>query len=85
MKTKSSTITVKKIISWSIVMFVVTGAYLISGIADVSGSRGITEKIFVFFLGSVIIVQVIPAILLFGAMINGVLCMLGKKMAQVKD
>ena len=68
-----------KVASWSIVGVVLAGTLLISGIADVSEGSGMMAKIFLFFLGAVIVVQVIPGVLLLGAMLKGIYSMFGKK------
>ena len=79
MKTKSEKTVAAKVASWSIVGVVVAGTLLISGIADVSEGSGMMAKIFLFFLGAVIVVQVIPGVLLFCAMLKGIYGMFGKK------
>lgn len=79
MKKETENSTARKIANWSIVGVVVAGTLLISGIADVSKGSGAMAKIFLFFLGAIIVVQVIPGLLLFGAMLKGVFGMFGKK------
>ena len=79
MKKESENSKAGKIASWSIVGLVVAGTLLISGIADVSEGSGVMAKIFLFFLGAVIVVQVIPGLMLFGAMLKGIYSMFGKK------
>lgn len=68
-----------KVTSWSIIAVVVAGTLLISGIADVSEGSGAMAKLFLFFLGAIIVVQVIPGVMLFGAMLKGIYSMFGKK------
>lgn len=68
-----------KVTSWSIIGLVLAGTLLISGIADISDEGGIMVKVFWFFLGAVIVVQVIPCLMLFGAMCKGVYSLFGKK------
>jgi len=68
-----------KVSSWSIIGLVLGGTLLISGIADVSEGSSMMAKIFLFFLGAVIVVQVIPGLMLFGAMLKGIYSMVGKK------
>lgn len=68
-----------KVTSWSIIGIVVAGTLLISGIADVSEGSSIMAKAFLFFLGAVIVVQVIPGLMLVSAMFKGVYSMFGKK------
>ena len=79
MKKESENPKVGKIASLSIVGLVVAGTLLISGVADVSEGTGVMAKVFLFFLGAVIVVQVIPGIMLFAAMLKGVYSMFGKK------
>ena len=68
-----------KVASWSIIGLVIAGTLLISGIADVSEGSGVMAKVFFFFLGAVIVVQVIPCLMLFGAMLKGIFGLFGKK------
>ena len=79
MKTESKKLVTGKMASWSIVGLVLAGTLLIAGIADVSEGSGVMAKIFIFFLGAVIVVQVIPGLMLFGAMLKGIYSMFGKK------
>jgi ABC-type Na+ efflux pump permease subunit len=79
MKTESENSKAGKIASWSIVGLVVAGTLLISGVADVSEGTGVMAKVFLFFLGAVIVVQVIPGLMLFSAMLKGIYSMFGKK------
>lgn len=50
---------------------VVVGAVFMTGANEAAGETGIMVKLFLLFLGVVIAVQVIPGMLLFGAMIKG--------------
>ncbi|QXE89335.1 hypothetical protein KP001_12805 [Geomonas subterranea] len=68
-----------KVTSWSIIGVVVAGTLLISGIADVSEGSGLMAKIFLLFIGAIIVVQVIPGIMLFSAMLKGLYGLFGKK------
>jgi hypothetical protein len=79
MKTKSESSSAGKVASWSIVAVVVAGTLLISGIADISAGSGMMAKVFLFFLGAVIVVQVIPGLMLLGAMLKGIYGMFGRK------
>jgi hypothetical protein len=79
MKTDPEKSLAGKVSSWSIIGLVLGGTLLISGIADVSEGSGIMAKIFLFFLGAVIVVQVIPGLMLLGAMLKGIYGMFGKK------
>lgn len=79
MEKESKSSAAGKVASWSIVAVVLAGTLLISGIADVSEESGVMAKIFLFFLGAVIVVQVIPGLMLFGAMLKGLYSMISKK------
>ncbi|MBU5635635.1 hypothetical protein KOM00_02700 [Geomonas sp. Red69] len=68
-----------KVTSWSIIGVVLAGTLLISGIADVSEGSGLMAKIFLLFIGAIIVVQVIPGIMLFSAMLKGIYGLFGKK------
>jgi ABC-type Na+ efflux pump permease subunit len=74
-----------KVVSWTIVGLVLLGTLLISGIADVSEGSGMMAKFFIFFLGAIIVVQVIPGVMLFGAMLKGIYSMFGKKSKAVVE
>jgi hypothetical protein len=45
----------------------------------VSEGSGMMAKFFIFFLGAIIVVQVIPGVMLFGAMLKGIYSMFDKK------
>ena len=71
METESKKWSTKKIASWSIVAAALAGALVLTGVADLSG-YGIASKLFVFFLGAVIVMQIVPAVMLMLAMFKGV-------------
>jgi ABC-type Na+ efflux pump permease subunit len=79
MKSETEKSLVGKITSWSIVGLVVAGTLLISGVADLSEGSGMMAKVFLLFLGAVIVVQVIPGLMLLGAMMKGIYSLFGKK------
>jgi ABC-type Na+ efflux pump permease subunit len=85
MKKESESSKSGKIASWSIVGLVVAGTLLISGVADVSQGTGTMAKLFLFFLGAVIVVQVIPGMMLFAAMLKGIYSMVGKKTKALEE
>ena len=68
-----------KIVSLSIIALVLVGAAAIMGVSDVSAKSSIMSKAFVFFVSAVIVVQVVPGIMLLGAMLKAVCGMAGKK------
>jgi hypothetical protein len=79
MKTTSGKAAAGKLASWAIVAVVVAGALAVSGVADVSGSAGPMGKVFILFIGAVIALQVIPGLMLLGAMFKGIYSMFSKK------
>jgi membrane protein YdbS with pleckstrin-like domain len=85
MKTQSTKSSKGKIASWAIAALVLVGAAAILAVADFGEKSTIMSKAFVFFISAVIVVQVVPGIMLFGAMLKGVASMAGKKVeATVK-
>jgi hypothetical protein len=81
MKTETKKSSAGKIASLSIVAVVVAGAFAISGVADVSEGTGSMGKMFILFLGAVIVLQVVPCLMLVAAMVKGVYSMVSKKVA----
>jgi hypothetical protein len=71
-----------KIASWFIVAVVIAGALAISGVADVSEAGGSSAKLFILFIGAIIVLQVVPGLMLLGAMFKGVYSMITKKVAE---
>ena len=67
-----------KIATCSIIGVILAGTALILGVADLAG-QSILSKVFFFFLGAVIVVQVIPGLMLFAAMLKGVYSLFSKK------
>jgi uncharacterized membrane protein YuzA (DUF378 family) len=76
--------TAGKVAGWSLAVLVLVGAAAISGIADLSGKTGAMSKLFVFFLSAIIVIQVIPALMLLGAMLKGVVGIFIKKTDESK-
>ncbi|GFO68161.1 hypothetical protein GMLC_17400 [Geomonas limicola] len=81
MKAKSSK-AAGKIASWFIVAVVVAGALAISGVAEVSEAGGSGARLFILFIGAVIVLQVVPGLMLLGAMFKGIYGMVFKKSAN---
>ena len=79
MKKESLKLVAGKVASWSVVVLVLVGSVAISGIADVSGKNGVLSRIFIFFLSAILIIQVVPALMLLGAMLKGVASMVSKR------
>jgi hypothetical protein len=78
MKTNAEKTVAAKIASWSIIGLVAVGTMLISGIADVSPGSSVMARVFFFFLSAIIVVQVIPGLMLLGAMLKAIVSLLGK-------
>jgi len=81
MKTASKKSLTAKLVSLAIVAIVVTGALAISGVADVAEGSGVMAKMFILFLGAVIVLQVVPGIMLMVAMFKGAYSLVAKKVA----
>ena len=83
MKTESKKPAMGKIVSWAIAALVLVGAAAILAVADVSAKSTFMSKAFIFFISAVIIVQVVPGIMLLGAMMKGVYSLGSKKVEAV--
>jgi hypothetical protein len=83
MKTPSRKSLAGKVASLSIVGLVLVGTLLISGIADLSPGSSMMTRVFFFFLGAVIVVQVIPGLMLFGAMLKAIMSLFAKTVKAV--
>lgn len=81
MKTESKHAESGKVASWSIIGLVVAGTLLIAGVADVSEGSSFMAKAFLFFIGAVIVVQVIPGLMLVSAMFKGIASLFKKEKA----
>lgn len=69
-----------KVLNVLIVALVLTGTALVAGIGDVSQGSSIMVRLFLGFLGAIIAIQIIPCLILFGAMVKGVFDLVrGKK------
>ncbi|GFO55804.1 hypothetical protein GMSM_28110 [Geomonas sp. Red276] len=65
--------------NWWIVGLMIAGALLFWKISDLPARMSIMSKLFISFLGAIIVVQIIPAMLLFGAMLKGIFGIFLKK------
>lgn len=72
-----------KIVSGVIVALVLVGTLFVSSIADVSRGDGILADLFIGFVGAIIAIQLIPGLVLFGAMVKGV-CSLFRKEKELQ-
>jgi hypothetical protein len=71
MKAQSNKSMAGKVASFAIIALVLVGAMAISGIAAVPGSSSLLSKCFIFFIGAVIVVQIVPCVMLLSAMVKG--------------
>ncbi|KAF0219611.1 MAG: hypothetical protein FD174_1866 [Geobacteraceae bacterium] len=60
-----------KIATSLILALVFIGTTLVSGIGEVAQGTGVMTKLFLVFMGAIIAIQVIPGLILLGAMIRG--------------
>ena len=81
MKTGSEKTAAGKLATWAIVALVLVGAAAIMGVSEVSEKSSLLSKAFVFFIGAVIVVQVVPCIMLLSAMVKAVFGMASRKSA----
>jgi membrane protein YdbS with pleckstrin-like domain len=79
MKTESKKSLAGKIAAGSIVALVLVGAAAIMGVSEVSEKSSLMSKAFVFFVSAIIVVQVVPGLMLMGAMLKGAFSMASKK------
>jgi len=80
MESESKKSSAGKIAYFSIIAFVLVGAAAIMGMSEVSG-MSLASKAFVFLVSAVIVVQVVPGLMLLGAMLKAVFSMVGKHAA----
>jgi membrane protein YdbS with pleckstrin-like domain len=73
-----------KVASFAIIALVLVGAMAISGIAEVPGSSSLLSKFFIFFIGAIIVVQIVPCVMLLSAMVKGVVGALSRKPGTVE-
>jgi hypothetical protein len=79
MKAQSNKSMAGKVASFAIIALVLVGAMAISGIAEVPGSSSFQSKLFIFFIGAVIVVQVVPCVMLLSAMVKGLVNAVSRK------
>lgn len=60
-----------KVILSIVIAAITVGVVLMSGVNEGTDGSGIMVKLFLLFMGVIIAIQVIPGMLLFGAMIKG--------------
>jgi hypothetical protein len=79
MKTESWKGEAGKVTGWPLVALVLAGGIALTVLADLTGKTGVMPRLFVFFLGAIIVVQIIPALMLLSAMFKGVASMFTKQ------
>ncbi|ABQ26883.1 hypothetical protein [Geotalea uraniireducens] len=72
-----------KIVSGVIIALVLAGTIFVSSIADVGQRGGILANLFIGFIGAIIAIQLVPGLILFGAMVKG-LCSLFRKEKELQ-
>ena len=78
MKAQTNKSLAGKVASFAIIALVLVGAMAISGIAE-PGSSSLQSKLFIFFIGAVIVVQVVPCVMLLSAMVKGLVSAASRK------
>ena len=79
MKSESKKSLAGKLAAGSLVALVLVGAAAIMGVSEVSEKSSLMSKAFVFFVSAIIVVQVVPGLMLMGAMLKGAFSMASKK------
>ena len=79
MKTGTESRVGRRITSWSIVGILIAGSLLVARVADIGEGSGMMARIFILFLGAIIVVQIIPGLMLLGAMLKAVCGLFGRK------
>jgi hypothetical protein len=69
----------RRIAIGTIVASVAMGAVAISGVAEVADQSTMATRAFIYFMGAIIVVQVIPGLMLIGAILNGIVVMIFRK------
>jgi hypothetical protein len=82
MKTATGKRTMGRMTSWAIAALVLVGAGAIWAVADVSAQSSLMSKAFILFIGAIIVLQVVPGLMLLGAMFKGVFSMATKSAPQ---
>jgi hypothetical protein len=70
---------IRRIATCTLVALVAMGAVAISGVAEVMEQATMATRAFILFMGAIIVVQVIPGLMLLGAILNAILVMILKK------
>lgn len=61
-----------KVVSTLIVGLIATGTLLVAGLANLPSDSGMAADLFIIFIGAIIALQLVPGLMLFGAMIKGI-------------
>jgi hypothetical protein len=79
MKSETTKTSKGKLASYAIVAVALAGVAGIWSIADFSAGTSLLSKIFILFLGAVIVLQIVPCVMLLSAMFKGFASLLHKK------
>jgi hypothetical protein len=74
-----------KIASSLIIALVVVGTAFVSNIGGVAQGNSVMTKLFLVFFGAIIALQVIPGLVLIGAMIKGIVTINKREQAHETD
>lgn len=62
-----------KVVSGAIVGLIAAGTLLVAGVANLPAGSGVLGNLFIFFIGAIIAVQLVPGLILFSAMVKGII------------
>ena len=83
METKRSDKRTGRLLNLLIVVIVLAGTALVSGIGEVAEGSSLMVRLFLGFLGAIIAIQIIPCLILLGAMVKGLFSVVtGKEEAR---
>jgi hypothetical protein len=71
MKTNTSGKRTGKLLNLVIVALVIAGTLFVSGVGEVATGSSLMVRLFLGFLGAIIAIQIIPCLILFGAIVKG--------------
>lgn len=79
METKPSGKMKGRLLNVLVVALVLAGTVVISGMGEVAEGSSLMVRLFLGFLGAIIAIQIIPCLILFGAMIKGLFDVVRRK------
>ena len=72
-----------RLLNLAVVVLVLAGTAFVSGIGEVASGSSLMVRLFLGFLGAIIAIQIIPCLILFGAMVKGLFGVIrGKEEAE---